>query len=79
VQSAAAAGDSITVATWTIVSRVTGVAKFACIGAVLGPTFFGNTYQFTNSLPNPHLLRVPRRGAVLLAAGPGTRPPHRRW
>jgi putative peptidoglycan lipid II flippase len=52
VQSAAAAGDSITVAAWTIVSRVTGVAKFACIGAVLGPTFFGNTYQFTNSLPN---------------------------
>ena len=51
-QGAAAAGDSITVATWTIVSRVTGVAKFACIGAVLGPTFFGNTYQFTNSLPN---------------------------
>lgn len=48
----AAAGDSITVAAWTIVSRVTGVAKFACIGAVLGPTFFGNTYQFTNSLPN---------------------------
>ena len=50
--AAAAAGDSITVATWTIVSRVTGVAKFACIAAVLGPTFFGNTYQFTNSLPN---------------------------
>jgi len=40
------------VAAWTIVSRVTGVAKFVCIGAVLGPTFFGNTYQFTNSLPN---------------------------
>jgi putative peptidoglycan lipid II flippase len=50
--AAAAAGDSITVAAWTIVSRVTGVAKFVCIGAVLGPTFFGNTYQFTNSLPN---------------------------
>ena len=48
----ATAGDSITVAAWTIVSRVTGVAKFACIGAVLGPTFFGNTYQFTNSMPN---------------------------
>lgn len=48
----AAAGDSITVAGWTIVSRVTGVARFATIGAVLGPTFLGNTYQFTNSLPN---------------------------
>jgi putative peptidoglycan lipid II flippase len=49
---AAAAGDSLTVAAWTMVSRVTGVARFAVIGAVLGPTFFGNTYQFTNSLPN---------------------------
>ena len=48
----AAAGDSMAVAAWTVVSRVTGVAKFVAIGAVLGPTFFGNTYQFTNSLPN---------------------------
>ena len=50
--AAAAAGDSIAVAFWTVMSRVTGVARFAAIGAVLGPTFFGNTYQFTNSLPN---------------------------
>ena len=49
---AAAAGDSISVGAWTVVSRVTGVARFAAIGAVLGPTYFGNTYQFTNSLPN---------------------------
>jgi putative peptidoglycan lipid II flippase len=35
-----------------MVSRATGVIRFAAIGAVLGPTFFGNTYQFTNSLPN---------------------------
>jgi putative peptidoglycan lipid II flippase len=49
---AAAVGDSISVGAWTIVSRVTGVVRFAAIGAVLGPTFFGNTYQFTNSLPN---------------------------
>ena len=47
-----AARDSMTVAAWTIVSRATGVMRFAVIGAVLGPTFFGNTYQFTNSLPN---------------------------
>jgi len=47
-----AAGDSITVAAWTLVSRVTGVFKVAAIGAVLGPTFFSNAYQFTNSLPN---------------------------
>ena len=52
VKAVAAARDSLTVAAWTIVSRVTGVIRFAVIGAVLGPTFFGNTYQFTNSLPN---------------------------
>src|SRR2546425_12728924 len=52
VSGVAAARDSLTVAAWTIVSRVTGVVKFAVIGAVLGPTFFGNTYQLTNSLPN---------------------------
>jgi len=51
-KAVAAARDSMTVAAWTIVSRVTGVIRFAVIGAVLGPTFFGNTYQFTNSLPN---------------------------
>src|SRR5256885_4100624 len=52
VNAVAAARDSVTVAAWTILSRVTGLVKFAVIGAVLGPTFFGNTYQFTNSLPN---------------------------
>src|SRR5437763_6874309 len=52
VNAVAAARDSVTVATWTILSRVTGLIKFAVIAAVLGPTFFGNTYQFTNSLPN---------------------------
>ena len=51
-KAVAAARDSMTVAAWTLVSRVTGVIRFAVIGAVLGPTFFGNTYQFTNSLPN---------------------------
>jgi putative peptidoglycan lipid II flippase len=52
IKAVSAARDSMTVAAWTIVSRVTGVIKFVVIGAVLGPTFFGNTYQFTNSLPN---------------------------
>ena len=49
---ASAAGDSLTVAAWTVVSRVTGLARVAVIGAVLGPTYSGNTYQFTNTLPN---------------------------
>jgi putative peptidoglycan lipid II flippase len=49
---AGAAGDSLTVAGWTVVSRVTGLARLAVIGAVLGLTYTANTYQFTNSLPN---------------------------
>jgi putative peptidoglycan lipid II flippase len=40
------------VAGWTLVSRLTGVLRVAAIGAVLGPTLLGNTFQFTNSLPN---------------------------
>jgi murein biosynthesis integral membrane protein MurJ len=47
-----AVGDSLSVAAWTIVSRVTGVLRGVTIAAVLGATYFANTYQFTNSLPN---------------------------
>lgn len=47
-----ATADSATVAVWTAVSRLTGVARVIAIGAVLGPTFLGNTFQFTNTLPN---------------------------
>ncbi len=47
-----AARDTMTVAIWTTVSRVTGLARVIVIGAVLGPTFFGNAYQLTNVLPN---------------------------
>lgn len=46
------AGNSISVAAWTAVSRVTGFARVAVIAAVLGPTFFGNLFQATNLLPN---------------------------
>jgi putative peptidoglycan lipid II flippase len=42
----------VTVAAWTVVSRVTGLLRIAAIGAVLGPTMLGNTFQFTNALPN---------------------------
>jgi putative peptidoglycan lipid II flippase len=47
-----AVGDSLSVAIWTIVSRFTGMLRGIAIAAVLGATFFANTYQFTNSLPN---------------------------
>jgi putative peptidoglycan lipid II flippase len=46
------ARDSVTVGAWTAISRGTGVVRVIVIGAVLGPTFLGNTYQLTNSLPN---------------------------
>lgn len=49
---AALAADSRTVAVWTLVSRVTGVGRVVAIGAVLGPTYFGNLFQTLNSLPN---------------------------
>src|SRR5580692_574797 len=47
-----AVGDSLSVAVWTFVSRFTGVLRGITIAAVLGVTFFANTFQFTNSLPN---------------------------
>lgn len=46
------ARDTVTVGVWTALSRGTGVIRVVVIGAVLGPTFLGNTYQLTNSLPN---------------------------
>ena len=46
------ASDSLTVAFWTTVSRLTGFARGAVVAAVLGPTYFGNTFQATNLLPN---------------------------
>jgi putative peptidoglycan lipid II flippase len=50
--SANVARNSITVSAWTLVSRITGFARVAVIAAVLGPTYFGNTFQAINQLPN---------------------------
>lgn len=36
----------------TGISRVTGLVRIVVVGAVLGDTFLGNTYQSTNSVPN---------------------------
>lgn len=44
--------DSLLVAAGTIVARASGVVRVLVIGAVLGPTWIGNAYQVTNSLPN---------------------------
>ena len=46
------AGNSLTVAGWTAVSRVTGFGRVAATAAVLGPTYLGNIYQATNVVPN---------------------------
>jgi putative peptidoglycan lipid II flippase len=47
-----AARDSVTVAGWTLVSRVTGLLRVVFIGAVLGPTYFANIFQTGYVLPN---------------------------
>lgn len=36
----------------TLVSRVTGLIRIVLVGAVVGTTFLGNTYQSTNTIPN---------------------------
>jgi peptidoglycan biosynthesis protein MviN/MurJ (putative lipid II flippase) len=40
------------VATWTLVSRATGLARVVVAGAVLGPTFLANILLSTNVVPN---------------------------
>ncbi|MGH3018626.1 MAG: murein biosynthesis integral membrane protein MurJ [Gaiellaceae bacterium] len=50
--SSVVAGNSLTVAAWTTISRVTGLGRVVAIAAVLGPTYLGNTYQATNLVPN---------------------------
>lgn len=44
-------GNSIIGASWTIVSRATGFIRVVLIGAVLGPSYFGNLFQLANTLP----------------------------
>jgi putative peptidoglycan lipid II flippase len=51
-ESIAVARNSVTVAAWILVSRVTGLLRVATIAAILGPTYFGNLFQATNLLPN---------------------------
>lgn len=48
---ASVAQGSRLVAAWVLVSRVSGFGRVAVAGAVLGPTFFGNLFQLTNSIP----------------------------
>jgi putative peptidoglycan lipid II flippase len=43
---------SFGVAGWTLFSRVTGLLRVMVAGAILGPTFFANIFQATNTIPN---------------------------
>ena len=55
--------SSATVSAWMLVSRVTGAGRVIVIGAVLGPTYFANTFVATNSVPNLVYLSI--LGSVL--------------
>ena len=44
--------NSAIVSIATLASRVTGLLRVVVIGAVLGPTYFGNSFQSTNTVPN---------------------------
>jgi putative peptidoglycan lipid II flippase len=46
------AKNSLAVVFWTMVSRASGFVRVATIAAVLGPTYVGNIFQATNTLPN---------------------------
>lgn len=50
--TAGTARDSLCVAGGTALARITGVIRVVAVGAVLGPTYLGNAYLVTNSLPN---------------------------
>ena len=50
--SGAVLSNSFAGSVWTTVARGTGLFKTIVIGAVLGATYLGNTYQSINSLPN---------------------------
>jgi putative peptidoglycan lipid II flippase len=49
--AASFAADSLRVASWTAVSRVTGLARAVVVAAVLGPTYLGSVFQATYVLP----------------------------
>ena len=51
-------------------SRVSGLAQTVAVGAVLGATYLGNSYQSVNALPNIiyYQLRAGSLFASLLAA-----------
>jgi putative peptidoglycan lipid II flippase len=57
------ARNSVTVAGWTLASRLTGVLRVVVIGPVLGATYFANAFQTSYLLP--HLVFTLIAGPVL--------------
>jgi putative peptidoglycan lipid II flippase len=47
----ALAANARVVSGWTFVSRLTGFLRIAAVGAVLGPTYFGNLFQTSLYVP----------------------------
>ncbi|MBN9737971.1 MULTISPECIES: lipid II flippase MurJ [unclassified Pseudonocardia] len=68
--TSSAVRDTATVAGWTLVSRLTGLLRVVVAGAVMGPTFFGNTFQIAYVLPGLVYSTVagPVLGMVLVPA-----------
>jgi putative peptidoglycan lipid II flippase len=59
--------DSRIVAVGALVSRITGFGRMAAAAAVLGPTFFGNLFQITATLPNTiYLVAIGTLSAAIL-------------
>ena len=52
VTEAPLAASTVTMTALTGVSRATGLIRIVVVGAVVGDTFLGNTYQSTNTVPN---------------------------
>jgi putative peptidoglycan lipid II flippase len=52
VASSSLVRNSLVGSVWTLISRITGLVRVVVIGAVLGATYLGNTYQAINALPN---------------------------
>src|SRR3954447_3244428 len=46
------ARSTVTITVWNTVSRLTGFVRVLAVGAALGTTFLGNTYQSANLVSN---------------------------
>lgn len=64
------AGDSVAVAAWTLVSRVTGFGRVVVIAAVLGPTYLGSLFLAIDLLPALvlQLIGRPLVGSLLISS-----------